>query len=98
MRRADVEFGIAMVRNSLMHMISGADEYMAGNDHEANVKKVLRIIRQAGRIGHRELLRQVRAIRSRDLQDIIRNLIEDGSIIKDEVETKGRKRYDYVAK
>ena len=97
-RRADVEFGIAMVRNSLMHMISGADEYMAGNDHEANVKKVLRIIRQAGRIEHSRLLAQVRAIRARDLKDIISNLVEEGSIIKDEVETKGRKRYDYVAK
>jgi hypothetical protein len=97
-RRSDVEFGIAMVRNSLMHMISGADEYMAGNDHEANVKKVLRIIRQAGRIEHSRLLAQVRAIRARDLKDIISNLVEEGSIIKDEVETKGRKRYDYVAK
>ena len=81
-----------------MHMISGADEYMAGNDHEANVKKVLRIIRQAGRIEHSRLLAQVRAIRARDLKDIISNLVEEGSIIKDEVETKGRKRYDYVAK
>jgi hypothetical protein len=93
----DIEFGIRMVRGSLMHMISGADEYMSENDHEANVKRVLRIIRTAGRIGHRELLRQVRSIRSRDLKDIIASLIEDESIVRAEVETKGRKRMEYLA-
>lgn len=96
-QHGDIEYGIAMVRNSLLHMMSGADEYMSENDHEANVKRVLRIIRTAGRIGHRELLRQVRSIRTRDLKDIIANLIEDESIIRAEVETKGRKRMEYLA-
>ena len=97
-RRADVEFGIAMVRNSLMHMISGAEEYMTENEQEANVKKVLRIIRKSGRIEHSKLLAQVRAIRARDLKDIIAGLLAEGSIIKDEVETKGRKGTEYVPK
>lgn len=95
-RREDVEFGIGMVRNSMMHMLAGAEEYMTENEHEANVKRVLRLVRSSGRITHSDLLRQVRSIRSRDLKDIIAGLIAEGSIAVDEVETKGRKRIDYV--
>lgn len=95
-RRDDIAFGIDIVRSSMAHMIAGAEEYMTENEHEANVKRVLRIIRISGRITHSDLLRQVRSIRSRDLKDIISSLIAEGSIQVDEVETKGRKRIDYV--
>ncbi len=95
-RKDDIEFGIALARNSMTHMISGADEWMTENDHEANVKRVLRLVKASGRITHSDLLRQVRAIRTRDLKDIIASLIAEGSILVDEVETKGRKRFDYV--
>lgn len=95
-RREDIQFGIDMARNSMSYMISGADEYMTENEHEANVKRVLRLVRATGRITHSDLLRQVRSIRSRDLKDIIAALIAEGSISVDEVDTKGRKRIDYV--
>lgn len=94
----DIEYAIGMVRRSLDHLLAGADEYMTENEQEANVKKVLRLIRRVGRIPHGELLCQVRHIRARDLRDIIASLIDEGSIKRVEIDTKGRKRFEYLAK
>ncbi len=96
-RVEDMRYGIKMARDSMNNMMSGADQYMAANEQEANVKRVLHIIKRKGHINHSGLLREVRSIQSRPLKEIIQGLVDEGSIRVQPETTKGRKGTIYVA-
>lgn len=96
-RVEDMRYGIKMARDSMNNMMSGAEEYMAANEQEANVKRVLSLVKRKGHIKHSSLMREVRHIPARAFADIIKGLEEEGSIRVQPEPTKGRKGTIYVA-
>ena len=92
-RIGDVKHGIKLAKESADFMISGATEWMAENDFQAHSNRILRAVRDRGRISHSDLLRKLSNImKGRELRDIIAGLIESGYISKEDVETKAGKR------
>lgn len=86
---ADVEFGIAMASASADMMMSGAEEWMAENDHQARAQKVLRIIRQRGTIKHSDLLRSMQhTAPARELRDVLALLMESGQVRRVDIKTR----------
>lgn len=93
----DIRYGLTMVGNSVEYLVAGANEWMTENEQEANVKKVLRLIRESKRITHVQLMRRAYFLKARDLRDILAMLIESEMIRRIEVSTKGRKRPEYLS-
>lgn len=94
-QRSDIEYAIAMVDQSAKWMMDGAQSYMAENEHEANVRKVLRAIRKYSRVKHETLLKNLKSIRARDLKEILQTLRESGEIHVIEIKTAGRPKIEY---
>jgi hypothetical protein len=58
-----------------------AADYMSVNDHQAMAMRILRVIKDKGRIKHGVLLRAMQnRIKARDLKDHISSLAESGEI------------------
>lgn len=86
----DLAWGAAWARESAEHMIVQARSLMSASDYEAKLNLIRNAIREAGTLGKRELLRQVRSVSARERDDIIRHLIESGEILAVKIETEGR--------
>lgn len=86
----DLAWGAAWARESAELMIGQAKTLMASSDYEAKLNLIRNVIRDAGTVGKRELLRQVRSIAARERDDIIRHLIDAGDILSVKIETNGR--------
>ena len=93
----DLEFGITLVRASVEHMSRGIEEFMAENEYEASSRKVMSAIAKAGRLSRRDLSRRFRAIKSREMNDILSNLIQAELIEAMEVTTASKPRTEYRA-
>jgi len=63
--------------NKLMHAIG---RHVADNEQEAAHKRVLNAIKDAGEITRRDLLRQCRFLRKRELEEIITSAMEAGDV------------------
>lgn len=74
----DMRWGAGLAMWSARTMIRAARGYMAENQTQGASNRILRIIeRCGGRISHRDLQRKLKnGIKSRDLADIIKNLVE----------------------
>jgi hypothetical protein len=88
----DVEFAIAISNFLTRRMIANCQQWMSDNEHEANTKKVLRIIDGCGRDGitGKELQRKTQWLKARDRTEIINHLAETGQIVSEERATKTR--------
>ena len=86
-RRADIEFGIAVARQSARFMALGAADYMADNDNQANAQRILRAIKaRGGRCSYRDLLRSLQSsIRARDMRELLAAMCEAGKLERQEV-------------
>ena len=86
-RKSDIEFGIEIARASAEMMATGAADYMADNEHQANAQKVLRCIRaKGGRVVYRDILRSLQSsIRARDLKDMLGMMCDAGQLERQEV-------------
>lgn len=73
---------------------------VADNDNEAAYKRILNTVRDAGADGvtRRELLRRIKTLRKRELEEMIGTLIESGEIRLEEIKNKqGSPTAKYVA-
>lgn len=85
-RRSDMEFGIAFASQSADVMISGASDYMAENEHHANAQRVVRTVRErGGRMVYRDIARNMRNMKSRELKDLLASLCEAEILQRQEV-------------
>ncbi len=77
--------------NTMMREVA---RYVADNDTEREIKAVLNAIRDAGPEGirQRDLLRRMRSIRKRDLEEICARLYESGEIVMEQRQPEGRGR------
>jgi hypothetical protein len=71
--------------NTLMHNIG---RNVADNQQEASHKRVLNIIKDAGQITRRDLLRKCRFLRKRELEEIIGSAMEAGDVIVENVKNE----------
>lgn len=86
-RIEDLEFGIALAQSSAETMATGAADYMADNENQANAQKVIRAIKsRGGRVVQRALLQSLRnSIRPRDLRDLLSSMCDAGQLERQEV-------------
>lgn len=91
-----VRFGIKWADQSIDGMVSGAREHMAENEHEANVNKVMRLIKEnGGMMKYRDIQRKMQFVRSRDLKEILSSLVESEQLEIIEIKTDRRNTYSY---
>lgn len=76
-----------------------ATDWVSENQHEAAVKRVHRDIKRAGRLGLSlsEMLRDLRWLRNRDRDEILKQLVDSGLVICERQMTGGRPRLVYKA-
>lgn len=86
-RRGDIEYGIEVSYQSAKFMASGAADYMADNENQANAQKIMRAIKSRnGRASQRDLMRSLQnSIRSRDLRELLQALCDAGQLERQEV-------------
>ncbi|QJP13292.1 hypothetical protein G3545_06280 [Starkeya sp. ORNL1] len=77
----DVTFAGRLVRWSLDTFVTGMRQNMVENEHQAEYKRVLGIIRTTGTIGHRELLRKLQgSIKARELGPMMDMMMSAGQV------------------
>lgn len=81
-------------------MISQAGDHMAENQTQADRARVLRAIKNTGTISHRDLTRKLTTFRARELDDIVKVLV-DAELVRVSQEThptngKRTKRYTFT--
>lgn len=93
----DVRFSTSLIDWSMDTFITGLRNHMAETDHQANTKIVAGIIRAAGRITRNQLVRRLDGrIDGRNLDSVMRGLIEGGSVEEVREATEKRPRMIYI--
>ena len=93
---SDFKYAENIAKSSVEFMIGLATEFMYENEHEKNKKDVLRQIRtKNGGIARTDLLKTNYKIKSRDLDEIIKGLIEEEIIEANREYTGGKPRIIY---
>ncbi|MCC0013824.1 MAG: bifunctional DNA primase/polymerase [Rhodobiaceae bacterium] len=77
---ADVAYGVDFVRRSIHAMVAGARDYMAENENEAAINRIIRILKERGVVKKRDLMRTLKGIRAKDLRDVLAFMDEAGMI------------------
>ncbi|HWE98847.1 MAG TPA: bifunctional DNA primase/polymerase [Caulobacteraceae bacterium] len=73
----DMVWGRDLAMWSTRTMVAQVSDYMADNPHEAEAKRVLRKIRELGRVSKRDLLRALGTkMKGRDLDDILKSHLD----------------------
>jgi hypothetical protein len=82
---------------SAERMSAEVAEHMAETPYQAEVKRIHRIVRERGRITHRDLQRAINSrIRTKELEAIVRGLAESGMIRMHQVQPQGGGRRSYM--
>ena len=87
---ADLSWGASWVIQSARAMVESVAGLMASTEYETKFNLVRNLIKEAGQIGRRKLLRKVRSINARERDDIIRHLVDGGWIEEVQIKSKGR--------
>ena len=85
----DLDWGIAASMYSAKALIAGAGR-LADTEYETRFNLIRDVIKDAKRIGQRELLRKVRSINARERNEVIEHLIGGGWVARVKITTKGR--------
>lgn len=76
-----MEWGRDLASWSAIRMTADAQDYMSVNDHQAMAMRILRVVKERGRIKHGDLLRAMQnRLKARDLKDHVSALVEAGQI------------------
>ena len=78
-------------------MIYAASDWVTESPYESRRQAVLRKIRAKPGIDHSKLLRAMRSIKARDLDEIIENLTITGDVRVEMIDTAGRPKCVYHA-
>ena len=77
----DVTWAASLVEHCIGTLLREADRLVADNETEARHKKLLAIIRDAGRMSRTELARKTQFLSRREREEIIASLIEGGLVV-----------------
>ena len=96
---ADIEWGRAVAMHSAESMAIMAGKYVADTDAQADAKRIIRIIEEAGgQIRKRELLRKLaHRMKNRDLKDVLDALKDSGTITIAKEKGATVPEYDVIA-
>ena len=92
----DIEWGAAWALESARSMMDSAATMMARNDHEEKVNAVSEAVRSKGEIPRSDLLRTCRHINAREMEAIIKQLVEAGIIRELTISGKTNKKKVYA--
>lgn len=96
----DMEIGKTLALQSAEAMIRGAKDHMAETDTEASHNRIVRAIKAAGgRMSKRDVLRMMRHLKSRELDELIKSMIASEILIealKEPTTAGGRPSVSYV--
>lgn len=95
----DIRWAYAVVEHCQVGMLSALERHVGETDHERNVKRILEHIRKAGANGltRRELTRKEQRTKRKDREEIVRDLVDGGSVEIRKETTGGREREVYIA-
>jgi hypothetical protein len=85
----DLHWGAAWALGSARAMMDAAENLMSKSDYEVKLNDIKAAIKKAGSITRSNLLRSIRHIDARDLENITNHLAEAGMILKLEVKPAG---------
>lgn len=89
-----VEWARDLVRHCLDTMLDQAERFIADSEHEALLKKVLDIIRRAGRIDGTTLAKRTQFLRTKERMELLLQLEEAGQVVLHREKSKlGRPGY-----
>lgn len=93
------DWSATLVLDSVAHMVKAINLNIADNEHEAYVKRILRMIVESKKRGMTgsEVTRRTQFIDARKREGIIRDLIESGQVLATKTETFGRPMVTYTA-
>ena len=98
--RACFEWARSLVEWCTDAMISQAADFMAENQTQADRGRVLRAIKSAGAISHRDLTRKLTSFKARELDEIVKTLIAAEQVqaanVVNETNGKTTKLYTYT--
>jgi hypothetical protein len=94
-----MEWGWGLAQMSAETIKRRIGDSIADNPHEANVKRVLRIISEAGKNGieKNSLTRKCQAIKKHEREPIIKDLVESGQVVEVPKHTLGMRGTLYIA-
>lgn len=98
-RPEDVSFAAGLVDWSMATFVDGLRANMAENDHQANMKEVVSIIRRAGQVKRMHLIKRLDGkMDARTLDSVIKLAIESGDVEEavEETAKKGRPARIYI--
>lgn len=87
--REDVDWGIRLGNWLTRRLLSGCADHVSENEVEAKAKRVLGLIPASG-ISSRALSRRTQWLRSRERDEIVRDLIGCGLVVQEQVPSKTR--------
>jgi len=91
----DIELGESIVTESITYMDMLACEHMAENELESDKLEVLAFIKEGSK-KRSDILRKFRKLKTRDLDDMVSSLVEEGAINVEEQEKEGTGRKGQV--
>jgi hypothetical protein len=95
-RMQDARWAAQLVEHCITTTLDEADRFMSDNEVEAKHKKVLEVIRVAGRISRSDFVRKTQYLQRREREEIIAALIESSLITQMQVHEAGRKPVTYL--
>jgi hypothetical protein len=94
---SDVAWAKQLVMHCINTIVREAGGHVAENAVEAAHKKVLHVIRQAGRLSKSDLIRKTQFLRSRERDEIVAALVEAGLLLIEHEATQTKPRTFYVS-
>jgi Bifunctional DNA primase/polymerase, N-terminal/Protein of unknown function (DUF3987) len=93
----DIDWAIKVVNYLTRQLIAGCERYVSRNQQEQTVKRVLRIIGDAGEKGlsQHELTRKLQWLPRKTRSELIADLVESGQVQAARTETGGRPKCKY---
>jgi len=96
-REEEAIYAIKLVKYLTDNMLYVIENYIASNDHEHELKRILSVIRRSGKISLSELTRKTQNLQSYARKDIIETLIQSDQIEEVWVQGKTKKIKHYIA-
>jgi len=88
-----MQLAIRIVDASMETLASSIEKHAAENQHEADRKKVIAVIKENtaadGWISYRDILRKVRSIKANELEDMVKRLDAEGAVSMKQVKRTG---------
>jgi hypothetical protein len=88
----NMEYGAALALHLAEHMVYIADNFIAKNDLEHEVKKILNLILQKGQMSISEITRKTQHLQGHQRADVLNTLVMSDQVASDYIDGSGNKK------